>query len=87
MSSKKLFYLSLAVFVGIVAYQVYLKATEKEVVPLTKSWEKAVPHQQVPKGLASLSAKQCGACHPDAVADRGADTGGAGHWRLPPLTN
>jgi len=62
-SSKKLLYLSLAVFVGIVAYQVYLKATEKEVKPLTKTWEKAVPHQQVPKGLASLSAKQCGACH------------------------
>lgn len=60
---KKLLYLSLAVFMGMVAYQLYVKATEKEVKPLTKSWEKAVPHQQIPKGLASLSAQQCGACH------------------------
>lgn len=60
---KKIVYLSLIVFVAIVAYQVFLKATEKKVLPLTKSWEKAVPHQQIPQGLASLSSQQCGACH------------------------
>jgi hypothetical protein len=26
-------------------------------------WENPIPYQPVPKGLASLSAKQCGACH------------------------
>ncbi len=31
--------------------------------PLTHHWEKAVPLQKVPKGLASLRAKDCGACH------------------------
>jgi nitrate reductase cytochrome c-type subunit len=60
---KKIVYLSLIIFAGIVGYQVFLKATEKEIYPLTKSWEKAVPHQQIPEGLASLSAEQCGACH------------------------
>jgi hypothetical protein len=42
-SSKKLFYISIIVFVGIVAYQMYVKATEKEVKPLTKTWEKSRP--------------------------------------------
>ncbi len=31
--------------------------------PLTKSWEIAVPNQEVPKGLFSLSAEDCGSCH------------------------
>ncbi len=34
-----------------------------EIVPLTKSWEKVVPHQEIPEGLHSLSAASCGACH------------------------
>jgi hypothetical protein len=50
---KKIVFLSLLVFGSVVAYQVYLKLTEKEVKPLTKSWEKAVPLQQIPEGLAS----------------------------------
>ncbi len=29
----------------------------------TKHWESAIPYQQVPQGLVSLSAKDCGACH------------------------
>lgn len=33
------------------------------VVPLKKSWEKAVPHQEIPQGLVSLRARDCGACH------------------------
>lgn len=60
---KKIVFLSLLVFGSVVAYQVYLKLTEKEIKPLTKSWEKAVPHQQILEGLASLSAEQCGVCH------------------------
>lgn len=63
MFKKLILLLSLLVFVGIVGWQVWLKITEEEVKPLTKTWEKAVPHQQIPKGLASLSAEQCGACH------------------------
>jgi len=34
------------------------------VQPLIKSWEKAVPHQEIPEGLLSLSAEHCGSCHP-----------------------
>jgi hypothetical protein len=63
MPKKRFLYIALPVFVGIITWQVWQIATEKEVKPLTKTWEKAVPHQQIPKGLASLSAAQCGACH------------------------
>jgi len=35
------------------------------VTPLTNSWEVAIPNQEVPAGLSSLSAKQCGSCHQD----------------------
>lgn len=31
--------------------------------PLTNSWEIAVPNQEVPLGLSSLSAQHCGSCH------------------------
>lgn len=34
-----------------------------DIHPLTQSWEKAVPHQEIPLGLASLSAEYCGICH------------------------
>jgi len=30
---------------------------------LTKHWEKAIPHQEIPEGLESISAKSCGSCH------------------------
>jgi nitrate reductase cytochrome c-type subunit len=33
------------------------------ITPLTRSWEKAVPHQEIPDGLTSLSASSCGTCH------------------------
>ncbi len=33
--------------------------------PLQDNWEKAVPFQQIPQGLSSLSAETCGACHQD----------------------
>ena len=38
-------------------------STDTSIHPLTNSWEKAIPTQEVPEGLTSLSAKSCGACH------------------------
>ncbi|MFA7274726.1 MAG: multiheme c-type cytochrome [Crocinitomicaceae bacterium] len=35
------------------------------ILPLTKTWEIAVPNQEIPEGLTSLSSEQCGACHQD----------------------
>ncbi len=36
---------------------------QPEITGLTDPWEKAVPHQEVPDGLNSLSAEECGKCH------------------------
>jgi len=36
---------------------------EPVIMPLTESWEKAVPFQEIPDGLVSLSAESCGSCH------------------------
>lgn len=33
------------------------------ITPLTNFWDKAVPFQEIPKNLSSLSAKECGFCH------------------------
>jgi hypothetical protein len=33
------------------------------ITPLQNSWDIAVPHQEIPEGLTSLSAASCGACH------------------------
>ena len=43
------------------------KPTEKgpNIQPLTKKWEKVIPHQELPEGIGSLSAEQCGICHQD----------------------
>lgn len=38
---------------------------KSKIHPLTHSWEKAVPFQGIPEGLASLKSKDCGACHQD----------------------
>lgn len=35
----------------------------EEVSPLRKSWEKAVPHQEIPEGLLSIQSEYCGSCH------------------------
>jgi len=37
--------------------------SRNKVFPLTQSWEKVIPHQEIPEGLTSLSSKECGACH------------------------
>jgi nitrate reductase cytochrome c-type subunit len=52
------------IFMGIILLQ-FTKCNnpEKNIHPLTNSWETAVPNQEIPEGLTSLSAKQCGACH------------------------
>lgn len=36
---------------------------ENDTIPLTKHWEIPIPHQEVPQGLVSLYAKDCGMCH------------------------
>ena len=49
----------LLVIIGTLIYQ-----TQKiNIEPLTNSWEIAVPNQEIPDGLVSLSAKDCGICH------------------------
>jgi nitrate reductase cytochrome c-type subunit len=35
----------------------------QDTVALTNSWEFAIPHQEIPEGLTSLSAESCGTCH------------------------
>lgn len=39
------------------------KNNARNVESLTNSWEIAVPNQEIPEGLTSLSAEQCGVCH------------------------
>lgn len=43
----------------------WFKEEPAVIQPLTQPWEKAVPHQELPEGLASMNAAYCGACHPD----------------------
>ena len=40
------------------------RTTADKIIPLTKSWEMPIPHQEIPAGLTSLSAAECGVCHP-----------------------
>lgn len=49
--------------IGILIFFGSCGGSEGEITPLKHSWEKAVPHQEIPEGLASLSAESCGACH------------------------
>jgi hypothetical protein len=72
--TKKLVLLAFASIVFLIAVYFVLEKTDvlgnKEVVlPLTKSWEKAVPNQKVPSGLISLKSEDCGACHRDYYAE------------------
>jgi hypothetical protein len=48
------------VFGSALAITYYLKWRVK---PLEKTWENAIPNQNIPKGLSSLSSKNCGQCH------------------------
>jgi len=62
---SKVVILSAILFVFILANLVQCDSATKEpnIHPLKNSWDFAVPHQEIPEGLASLSAKDCGACH------------------------
>ncbi len=57
------------IFVVLLAYLPTWQGKGPEVHPLTKSWEVAIPNQQVPAGLTSLSARACGACHQQHYAE------------------
>ena len=36
---------------------------KQNIVALSNPWEFAVPHQEIPEGLTSLSSATCGSCH------------------------
>ncbi|MDH5365378.1 MAG: cytochrome c family protein [Cyclobacteriaceae bacterium] len=60
---NKFLILSIIIFVLALLYVIYNNISEENILPLTNSWEKAIPNQEIPQGLSSLSAKQCGVCH------------------------
>ena len=60
---NKFLILSIIIFVLALLYVIYNNISEENILPLTNSWEKAIPNQEIPEGLSSLSAKQCGVCH------------------------
>lgn len=53
--------ISILIFLAAGSYMIFFK--EENVMPLTKSWEIAIPNQKTPAGLVDLSAKNCGTCH------------------------
>lgn len=61
-------FITLGIIVSIVLINLFWN-TNKNIQPLTKSWEKAVPHQELPEGLASISAEYCGSCHQEYYAE------------------
>jgi nitrate reductase cytochrome c-type subunit len=68
MKSKITYYLiaTVVIFAGAVGYVLFINNpfVEKEVVkPLTESWEKTIPNQEVPVGLVDLKSESCGTCH------------------------
>lgn len=38
---------------------------QKDIQPLSKSWEFAIPHQEIPEGLTAMNAAYCATCHRD----------------------
>ncbi|MBW8050882.1 MAG: hypothetical protein FVQ77_11215 [Cytophagales bacterium] len=44
-------------------------STINDTTALTKHWEKAIPNQLIPKGLASLKARDCGQCHQEIYSE------------------
>lgn len=60
--------LAIVIFILAITYVLVIKKKlfeSEEIVPLTKSWEKVVPHQSTPVGLISLKSEDCGTCHVD----------------------
>lgn len=58
-----LVFLAAIVLASVASYLLFFSKEKEEIVPLSKSWEKVVPNQKVPEGLASLKAEDCGVCH------------------------
>lgn len=54
---------SLALLVVVPLMLTQCTGEKKYIRPLEDNWEKAVPYQELPQGITSLSAKQCGVCH------------------------
>ena len=54
---------STLIITSIIIVNLYQCKKSENILPLTKSWEKAIQHQEIPEGLTSISAKSCGVCH------------------------
>ncbi|WP_341227373.1 multiheme c-type cytochrome [uncultured Arcticibacterium sp.] len=64
---KRIIYFLIAIgFIGAVVYAIFFR---EKVTPLTESWEKPVPHQEIPEGLISLKSEDCGVCHQEHYAE------------------
>ncbi|MCB0801650.1 MAG: hypothetical protein KDB74_01010 [Flavobacteriales bacterium] len=63
--NKKFLALSIIVISVLLLQFTHCQQAKVNVHPLTNSWEIAVPNQEIPEGLISLSAKDCGTCHQD----------------------
>lgn len=64
---KASIYIALAISVGIYVYSLLFQP--KQITPLTQSWEKVIPHQEVPQGLVGIKASDCGVCHQQHYAE------------------
>jgi len=63
---KTRFLILSALFFGVLAvYMTQCQKVESNVHPLANNWERAIPNQKLPEGIASLSAEYCGSCHPN----------------------
>ncbi|MCB0631342.1 MAG: multiheme c-type cytochrome [Saprospiraceae bacterium] len=63
-SNKKKLFITLGIIALVILINLIRNSfAQPEIHPLTKSWEKAVPNQELPQGLASMSAAYCGSCH------------------------
>jgi hypothetical protein len=56
---KSILLLSILILSIIVMYS----SCQEDIVPLKESWEKAIPHQEIPEGLVGIKAQDCGVCH------------------------
>jgi hypothetical protein len=58
-----LFIISVFIILLVISFiEIFLNDT-KVIKPLSKPWEFAIPNQNIPNGLVSLSARDCGICH------------------------
>ena len=63
---KLIFTVILFIATLLVVIFIFLKrnaVVDFKVEPLTETWEKALPFEDIPDGLVSLSAESCGVCH------------------------